>query len=55
MMIRNRQYRQLRRLRRERLTHSALPQPLLSASYCMIYCRSAAAKFFDRDSEGPKR
>ena len=36
--------RQLRRLCCERLIYSgfALPQPLLSASYCMIYCCSTA-------------
>ena len=41
--IRNRQYRQLRRLCCEILIHSVftLPEPLLSASYCILFCCSA--------------
>ena len=46
--IRNRQYGQPRRLCCARLVHSvfAIPQPLLSASYCTIYCCSSY-KFAD--------
>ena len=49
--IRNRQQRQLRRLRCEILIYSVfvLSQPLPSASYCMIYCCSAD-RFPDRRS-----
>ena len=41
--IRNRQYRQLRRLCCETLICSvfALPEPLLSIRYCILFCRSA--------------
>ena len=41
--IRNRQYRHLRRLCCEILIHSVftLPEPLLSASYCILFCCSA--------------
>ena len=41
--IRNRQYRQFRRLRCEILIRSVftLPEPLPSASYCILFCSSA--------------
>ena len=50
--IRNRQHRQLRRLCCARSISSsfALPQPLLSVSYCMIYYCCSADRFPDRFS-----
>ena len=50
--IRNRQYRQLRRLCCEILVHSCFtrPEPLLSASYCIRFCCSAVTTVCSTDA-----